>query len=132
MARVVQEDEIEIRGVTELVAAELPVTHGADLHGATPGPVEVVSLRHAELRRDLRPREPHGDADDDLGDLREVVADAHQRDLAREVGHGHPKDRCALKLPQHFDLPVRLVLREVCKPRGDFGFELGPRCRKPA
>ena len=92
----------------------------------------VVRLRYAELRGHLRPGEPHGLADDDLGDLREVITHAHQRNLSREVGHGHPEDRCALELPQHFHLPIGFILGEIREPRGHFGFELGAWRRQPA
>ena len=88
----------------------------------------VVRLRHAELRGHLRPGEPHGLLDDDLGDLREVVAHAHQRNLSGEIGHGHAENRRALELPQHFHLPLGLVLGQVREPRAS----LRPRARRAA
>jgi hypothetical protein len=83
-AGVVQEHEIEVRCIAELVAAQLPVSDGADLHGAPhrTRAVRIEEVRHSELRSDLRPREAHRLLDDDLGDLGEIVADAHERDRA--------------------------------------------------
>jgi hypothetical protein len=69
---------------------------------------------------------------DDLGDLREIVADPHQRNPSGEIGHGHAEDRGTLKLPQPFDLPLRLVLGEVFEPRRHFFLEHGARRRQPA
>ena len=78
-------------------------------------------MRHAELRGHLLPAQPHGLLDDDLGDLGEVVADAHQRNRSGEIGHGHAEYRGALELPQHLHLPLRLVLgrgaRAAPRPR---------------
>ena len=79
---VVQEHEVEVGGVAELDAAELAVADGADPDAR--GRVLAASSQRGtpNCAVDLPPGEPHGLLDDDLGDLREVIADPHQRNLA--------------------------------------------------
>ena len=81
-ARIVQEHQVQVRRVTELVAAQFSVPHRAE-PDHVPRAVAVAVVRHAELRGHLPPGQLHRLLDDDFGDLGEVVADAHQRNLAR-------------------------------------------------
>ena len=89
-------------------------------------------MRHAELRGHLRPGEPHRLLDDDLGDLGQIVADAHQRNPAGQIGHRHAEDGRALELPQHLDLALGLVVGQVREPRRHLGLEFGARRRQSA
>ena len=82
--RVVQEHQVQIRGIAELHAAELAVADGADAHRRA---VRALAAQgRAELRGDLPPAQLHGALDDQLGDVGEAVAHLHERQHAGEIG----------------------------------------------
>ena len=126
--RIVQEHQVEIRGVAELHAAELAVADRADVHRARLRP--AAAQRHAELRGDLPPAELHRALDDELGDVGEAVAHLHERQQAGEVGHRDAKQRGALELAQRLDLLLGVVLAQLLHALGELAREVGAR-RQP-
>lgn len=79
-AGVVQENEIEVGGVTEFDAAELALADRTDPHDAPRG--AGAAHRHAELTGDLPPAGAHRLLEQQLRDIGQAIADAHQRQAA--------------------------------------------------
>ena len=105
---VVHEDEVEVRAVAELDAAELSI--GDDRVGSERG-VSRHRRRPPVTGSDVAPCDRQRRAQHRFRDLREVVADDHQRDPARYVRRGHPQDVRLLRLAQavHLVLAIRIV-----------------------
>src|SRR5215471_1950249 len=111
--RVVQEHEVEVRGITELHAAELAVADRTHVHRTHRLPLAAAG--HAELRGDLPPAELHRALDDQLGNIGEPVAHVHERQQVGEVGHRDAEQGGALELPQSFDLLLGIVLAQLLR-----------------
>src|SRR6185437_966061 len=122
-ARVVQEHQVQVRGIAELHAAELAVADGADAHVAHDR--AVIAPRRAELRADLPPAERHGALDDELGEVGESVAHLHERQHARDVGDRHPEQGGALELAQRLHLLLRIVLAQLLETLLELGGAAG-------
>ena len=122
--RVVQEHQIQIRGVAELHAAELAVADGADAHRRAAAPPRRTSARRT-ARVICRQASSMRTLDDELGDVGEAVAHLHERQRAGEVGDRHTEQRRALELPQRLDLLLRIVLAQLLQARLEIARELG-------
>ena len=88
---VVKKDEIEVRGVAKLHAAELAVAGDPEPHGALLS--FVLAARLAVLRGRVPECQRERLIDDQLGHVRQPVADPHQRQPAGEIQHRDPKHR---------------------------------------
>ena len=62
--------------------------------------------------RHLLPRQIHAALDDELGNIGQPIADAHQRQAAGQIGKRHGEYGHLLKLAQRLDLPLRIVGRQ--------------------
>src|SRR5882762_8531360 len=109
--RIVQEHQIEIGRIAELDTAELAVTDRTDAHRSALA--ALTAHRGSELRSDLSPAELDRTLHDELGDVREPVADTHQRQPAGEIRDGHPKDGGTLELAQRLDLVLGVVIMKL-------------------
>ena len=124
---VVQEHEVQVRTVAELAAAELAVADDADRHRT---PLRAVAAhRHAPLRADLAQRQLDDALDDELGDIREPIADPHQRQAPGQIRHGHAEHRRLLEVPQRLDLAFGILLLQRIHLQIQFLQQL---CRVPA
>src|SRR5262245_7752376 len=74
-ARVVQEDEIEIRAVTELEAGKLAIADDGETGVAR----RRTATRLAVLRGELLPRRTQRVVEHELGRVREPITDLHER-----------------------------------------------------
>ncbi len=127
-ARVVQEHQVQVRAVAELQAAELAVRnhdHVCDAHCTA----RVRVVRHAVPGLDLRACQRHCFLHDQFGDVRETVADLHQRQPADQVRHCDPEQGRALELAQQLDLPLRLFVLHVLPAHRQLVRELRSRGR---
>ncbi len=104
---VVQEHQIQVGAVAELPAAELAVADDADRNRAALR--AVAAHRHAPLRADLAQRQVDDPLDDELGDIREPIADPHQRQAPGEIRHRHAEHRRLLEVPQRLDLAFGIL-----------------------
>ena len=102
-----QKDQVEIGTVTHLDAAELAVT---DHREADPPPRFARSAhRRAMAFGQLRVRQVQGVGQDQLGGVGEPVADLHQRQVGRPVGHRDPEHGAALEGPHDLELGLQVV-----------------------
>ena len=81
-------------------------------------------------RNDLLPRQVERFLHEQFGQVRQAVAHLHQRQAAREVRNGDAEHRCALELPQGFDLFLGIVDRAVRHPIVQLDGQFGPRRRR--
>ena len=65
------------------------------------------------MRGHLLPGKSHRALDDEFGDIRQTVAHLHQRQPTREVGHRDAKQRDALEMTQHLDLPLGVIFQQL-------------------
>jgi len=114
---VVEEDEVEVGGVAELLAAELAV---GDHREARP---LAVSRRH------LRPDRAERGVEHQIRRLRKMVGEPLDGEQAREVLREQSKDERLVLLAQHVHLPLR-VARGVGEQPLQRARELGPVGRR--
>ena len=95
---VVEENEVEVGGVPEFLAAELAVAdHGEARRLAVPGP-------------DLLPHVGNGHAQGDIGKQRQVVGEALDGEQARQVLRKQPEHLPLVLLPEQVHLPLGVAL----------------------
>ena len=76
-ARIMQKHQIQIRGVAQLLAAELAIADDAQAYCA---PLcALTAHRYAQRRRQLLPGQRERALDDQLGDIGQSITDLHDR-----------------------------------------------------
>ena len=118
---IVKENEVEVRGVTKLHAAEFAVARNADPHGALA--LLVLAARLAVLRGRVPECERERLLEDQLGYVRKSVAHLHERQPASEIQHRHAKHRCPPELAKRIHAQL-LVVARVFEPGREFLREL--------
>ena len=101
-ARVVQEHQIEVRGVAELHAAELAVADGADAHVARARAVSHIGAPNCAVIC----RQPSAMARSTMSSAISVSRSltCMSGSTPVTIGHRHPEQRGALELAQRLDL----------------------------
>ena len=120
-ARIVEEDQVEIRGVAELPAPQLAVADRRETR--RPQAAGVATARLAVDGGQLVPGQSHGPVQYQFSDIGQAVADDHQRHAARQVQEGHAESGRAPEMPQRVDLPLQVAAR-LLEPRIEFPREL--------
>ncbi|MNN43944.1 hypothetical protein D3C81_1582100 [compost metagenome] len=96
-----EENDVEVRDITEFLAAQLAIRDDGE-------------FRHvAVARRDGLPDGLHGGGDDDVGQLRQVVGQLFHAEVARQVLRQALEQLCVVHFAQDIHLPLRVAGRIV-------------------
>ena len=116
-ARVVQEDEIEVRAVAELEARELAVADDGEAGCAR----RRTASRRAVFRDELAPCGAQRVVEHELCRVGQPIADFHERQRPQPVGNADLENRRSLehadRLEHRFDFPIRDTLRRALEQR---------------
>ena len=104
---VVDKGQIEVRGVTQLNAAEL----AAGQHHKTAACVRAA--RRAVARLQLRPGQRQHLFETDFGNKRQLVAHFHQGQTRGDVGSGDAQHLGGLEVAQRLHMPFEIIHRQA-------------------
>src|SRR5690606_26920255 len=86
--------------------------------------------RPAVLRRKLAPGRAQREIDDELGRVRQAIADFHDRQRTQAVRDGDAEDRRALEYAYRFDRRLAVAAVDVAQHAREQGLELLARGRR--
>lgn len=112
MRIVVEEDEIQVRCVAQLLAAELPIRDDRE------------ARRLAMPLRKLPPDSLHGHVEHGVGELREPVAHVLDAQAPREIDQQNAEDFGLMRVAQQIHLMFGVL--GSLQARGQRALELGP------